>query len=385
MLIVKLLVGIIAGIVIGSYVGPDVIGIVVVLKNVLGQVISFAVPLVVLGFIAPAIASLKSNASKMLLTMLGLCYVSSVGAAAFAAVLGYTIVPHLVIPTNVASLTTLPDVIFNLSIPPVMPVMTALVLAIFVGISCIWAQAEMMDKLLAEINRMVLELVKRILIPLLPFFVSATFAQMAYTGQIATQLPVFLKVILIAIAAHFVWLAVLYAIGGAISRSNPWEVIRHYGPTYLTAVGTMSSAATLPVALDSIHKSSVISLEVADFAIPLGATTHLCGSVLTETFFCLTISQMLYGHMPSLVTMAVFVILFGFFAIGAPGVPGGTVMASLALVQAVLGFDDAGTALLLAIFALQDSFGTACNLLGDGALAMMLEGFYHPGKEKNHR
>ncbi|MBP5169589.1 MAG: cation:dicarboxylase symporter family transporter, partial [Oscillospiraceae bacterium] len=176
------------------------------------------------------------------------------------------------------------------------------------------------------------------------------------------------------------WLAVLYLIAGAYSGKNPMEVLRHYGPAYLTAVGTMSSAATLSVALNGARKSKVLRRDMVDFGIPLFANIHLCGSVLTEVFFCMTISKMLYGQVPAPGTMIVFCLLLGIFAIGAPGVPGGTVMASLGLIIGVLGFDDSGTALMLAIFALQDSFGTACNVTGDGALTLILTGF----AEKHH-
>ena len=169
----------------------------------------------------------------------------------------------------------------------------------------------------------------------------------------------------------------LYAIAGAVSGRNPARVFRYYLPAYLTAVGTMSSAATLPVSLACARRSPALSKTMTEFMIPLGATVHLCGSVLTETFFIMTISQMLYGSLPSVGTMALFIILFGVFAVGAPGVPGGTVMASIGLVTSVIGFDAAGVALLLAIFALQDSFGTACNVTGDGALALILEGLFN--------
>lgn len=157
-------------------------------------------------------------------------------------------------------------------------------------------------------------------------------------------------------------------------------VFRHYGPAYLTALGTMSSAATLAVALKCAHKSSVLDKEIVDFPIPIGSTIHLCGSVLTEVFFVMTISQILYGTIPSVGTMIIFIILLGVFAVGAPGVPGGTVMASLGIVTSILLFDDAGVALLISVFALQDSFGTACNITGDGAIALMLTGLFK--KEK---
>ena len=167
----------------------------------------------------------------------------------------------------------------------------------------------------------------------------------------------------------------LYGVAGIYSGENPWEVLRHYGPAYLTAVGTMSSAATLAVALQCAGRSKVLRRDMVDFGIPLFANIHLCGSVLTEVFFVMTVSKVLYGELPGLGTMILFCVLLGVFAIGAPGVPGGTVMASLGLIIGVLGFGENGTALMLAVFALQDSFGTACNVTGDGALTLMLTGY----------
>ena len=186
----------------------------------------------------------------------------------------------------------------------------------------------------------------------------------------------FLKVIIIVLVGHFIWLTVLYTLGGAISGKNPLKLLKSYGPAYLTAVGTMSSAATLPVALSCAKKSGALDEDIADFAIPLGSTIHLCGSVLTEVFFVMTVSKILYGQVPSVGTMILFIILLGVFAVGAPGVPGGTVMASLGIIISVLGFNEEGTGLMLTIFALQDSFGTACNVVGDGALALMLNGIF---------
>ena len=229
--------------------------------------------------------------------------------------------------------------------------------------------------MLEEFQRIVLAVVTRVVIPILPFFIAGTFCGLAYEGSITKQLPVFLIVILIVMAGHYLWLAVLYGLAGAYSGSNPWEVVRHYGPAYLTAVGTMSSAATLAVALRCAKKSSVLRQDLVDFGIPLFANIHLCGSVLTEVFFVMTVSKVLYGKLPSLGTMVLFCFLLGIFAVGAPGVPGGTVMASLGLIISVLGFGDDGTALMLTIFALQDSFGTACNVTGDGALTLMLTGY----------
>lgn len=376
-LIAKLLLAIGVGAILGINATESAMEVVVAIRGLLSQIIFFTIPLVIFGFIAPAITSLKERASSMLSAMLIMAYLSAVGAAAFAAIAGYSIIPGLNIPTEIQGLKELPKSLFSISIPPIMPVMTALVLAMLSGVAAIWAKAETFEKLLNEIQAMVLHVVKRIVIPILPFFIAATFAQMGYTGRLTQQFPVFFKVILIVLVGHFIWLFLLYLVAGMISGKNPWEVIKHYGPVYLTAVGTMSSAATLPVTLSCARKSKVLPQEVTDFAIPLGSTVHLCGSVLTEVFFCMTIAQMLYGSMPTPGTMTLFIILFGIFAIGAPGVPGGTVMASLAIVQSILGFDADGVGLLLAIFALQDSFGTACNILGDGALALMLRGIFY--------
>jgi Na+/H+-dicarboxylate symporter len=188
-------------------------------------------------------------------------------------------------------------------------------------------------------------------------------------------LGVFLPVILIVIVCHYIWLALLYGLAALYSGKNSWQVLRHYGPAYVTALGTMSSAATLGVALECAGKSSVLRKEVTSFSVPLFANIHLCGSVLTEVFFVCVVSQLLYGTLPSPATLTLFIFLLGIFAVGAPGVPGGTVLASLGIVISVLGFDDAGTALLITIFALQDSFGTACNVTGDGALTLITQKF----------
>jgi Na+/H+-dicarboxylate symporter len=239
----------------------------------------------------------------------------------------------------------------------------------------VWTHARTITAVLQEFQNIVLEIVKKVIIPILPFFIASTFCALAWEGSITKQLPVFLIVILIVMVGHYLWLAVLYGVASVYSGRSGIEVVKHYGPAYLTAVGTMSSAATLAVALDCARKSKNLRPDMVDFGIPLFANIHLCGSVLTEVFFVMTVSKVLYGTLPSAGTMALFCVLLGIFAIGAPGVPGGTVMASLGLITGILLFDDAGTALMLAVFALQDSFGTACNVTGDGALALILTGY----------
>lgn len=373
-LIFKLVLAVGLGLLIGFYSNEGLMNIIVTLKYIFGQIIFFAVPLIIIGFIAPSIAKLKSNASKLLGYAVGLAYLSSVGAALFSALFGYILIPKLSIQSTTESLRELPELIFKLDIPQVMPVMSALFLSIIIGLAVTWTKADLFEKLLNEFQNIVLSLVNKMVIPTLPFFIATTFASLAYEGSITNHLPVFLKVIVIVLIGHFIWLALLYAIGGAISGKNPIEVIKHYGPAYLTAVGSMSSAATLPVSLNCAKKSKVLRKDILDFSIPLCSNIHLCGSVLTEVFFVMVVSQILYGQLPSVSSMILFIMLLGIFAIGAPGVPGGTVMASLGLITSVLAFNETGTALILTIFALQDSFGTACNVTGDGAITLMLTG-----------
>ena len=243
------------------------------------------------------------------------------------------------------------------------------------GLAAVWTKAKTFIKLLDEFQQIVLKLVSKIIIPILPFFIATTFCCLAYEGTITKQLPLFLLAVVIVLIGHFVWMAVLYGVAGLYTKKNPFRVIKHYGPAYITAVGTMSSAATLAVALRCAHKSDALREDMVDFGTPLFANIHLCGSVLTETFFCMIVSVVLTGSLPDVGTMILFCALLAIFAIGAPGVPGGTVMASLGIVSSILGFGAEGLALLLAIFAIQDSFGTACNVTGDGALTMILTGY----------
>lgn len=372
----RLLLGVVIGILVGLVANEGFMNIVVTVKYILGQLINFCVPLIVIGFIAPSITKLGNNASRMLGVAVVIAYVSSILAALGSMAAGYAIIPVLSIVSEVDELKELPGIVFQLDIPQIMSVMSALVFSVLLGLAATWTKAKTITAVLDEFQKIVLEIVTKIVIPILPIFIAFTFCALAYEGTITKQLPVFIKIVLIVMAGHYIWLAVLYGVAGAYAGENPLKVIKNYGPAYLTAVGTMSSAATLAVALRCAKKSEPpLRDDMVDFGIPLFANIHLCGSVLTEVFFVMTISKVLYGSIPSLGTMVLFCVLLGVFAIGAPGVPGGTVMASLGLITGVLGFDETGTALMLTVFALQDSFGTACNVTGDGALTLILTGY----------
>ena len=372
---VKLLIGIVIGIIFGQIFPENVMSVVVPLKNILGQVINFVVPLIVIGFIAPSITKLGNNASRMLGVALMVAYTSSVLAALLSMGAGYAIIPNLPVVSEIEGLKELPEDVFGLTIPQIMNVMSALAFSILIGLAAIWTKAKTIITILDEFQNIVLAIVSKIIIPILPVFSAFTFTCLSYDGTITKQLPVFVSAVVIVMIGHYIWLTVLYVVAGVYSGKNPIEVVKHYGPAYITAVGTMSSAATLAVALRCARKSKVLREDMVDFGVPLFANIHLCGSVLTEVFFCMIVSKVLYGTLPDIQTLVLFCVLLAIFAIGAPGVPGGTVMASLGLITGVLGFGDDGTALMLAIFALQDIFGTACNVTGDGALTLFLTGY----------
>lgn len=376
----RLILGVIVGLVLGNYLTETTIQVVLSIKYFTGQLIFFLVPLIVVGFIVSSITKLNEGSTKVVGFSLLIAYLSSIGAGLFSMLAGYQIIPNLSIPTTVDSLREIPQILFQLDIPPIFSVMTALILSLMIGLGILITKAKQLEILFDQFRDIIILMVNKVLIPILPFFIAANFALLSYEGSIERQLPVFLKVIIIVIIGHFIWMSLMYTIAGVYHKTNPLKLLKFYPSAYLTAIGTMSSAATLGVAVKAVNDSKIIDPKISNFTIPFFSNTHLCGSVLTEVFFLMTVSQVLYGHIPDLGTMLLFVLLLGVFAVGAPGVPGGTVVASLGLISNVLGFDEAGVALILTIFALQDSFGTACNITTDGALSMIVDRYAQPKK-----
>ena len=373
----------IAGIFIGTVANETVIGIILPVKHVLGQIIFFLIPLLIFGFITPSITRLKRNASKLLGVSITLAYISCIGSATLAAIAGYKLIPLFDIVPQSESLAAIPEMIFRLDTPPLMPVLSALVLSFMLGLSIIWTKADRIEHALYEFQNLVFIMVKKFLIPVLPLFIAANFSILAYEGALASRLPVFFAILIITILCHITWMAILYSSAGAYSRKNPWQVLKYYGPVILTALGTQSSAASLGVAIEQTKKSPVLRPDIRDFAIPLFGNIHFAGSILDVVFLSLAVSQLLYGTMPGLEKLLVFIPLLGIFAIAAPGLPGGTLITSLGLIHAVLGIDEAGTALMISIFALLDSFGTTHNITSDGALTLMLSSYADKRKDEN--
>ncbi|SBW03850.1 cation:dicarboxylase symporter family transporter [uncultured Dysgonomonas sp.] len=368
----RLLLGVLGGVVLGLFASESLIAVVLPVKHILGQVIFFLIPLIIFGFITPSITRLKKNASRLLGSSLLLAYVSCIGSASLAAFVGYKIIPLLdIVPVKEAT-NSLPEMLFRLDIPPLMPVLSALVFAFLLGLSVIWTKAVKIEAALYEFQDLIFAMVKKILIPILPFFIAANFSILAYEGALASRLPVFLAILVITVLCHLIWISFLYISSGLYARVNPWKVLKYYGPVALTALGTQSSAASLGVAIEQTKKCPELKPEIRDFAIPLFGNIHFPGSILDVVFLSLAVSQLLYGTMPDITQILIFIPLLGIFAIAAPGLPGGTLITSLGLIHAVLGIDDAGAALMITIFALLDSFGTTHNITSDGALTLAL-------------
>ena len=368
----RLLIALALGIFLGSIASPNVITVFDSIRHLTGQVVMFSVPLIILGSVAPAIAKMGKNASRLLGLSLILAYGSVVLAGFLSMFLGRAILPVLNIADTAAAARAMPAMIFTLNIPQIMPVMSALALALMGGLAVVWTKSKTFGNILEEFHNIVMALVRKVIIPILPFFIGTTFANLAFQGRITVQLPVFIQIIGILFAIHILWIVILYIIATLYSKRNPLEVIRYYGPPWLTAFGTMSSAATLPVALRAAERSPVLDKNAVSFGIPLFAHIHMPGSIISIVMLAMTVSKVLYGELPSLETMLVFIPLLAIFAVAAPGVPGGTLMASLGLIYAVLGFDEVATGLMLAIFAIQDSLGTSCNITSDGPMMMNL-------------
>lgn len=372
---VRLLISVVIGILIGLIANETAISVILPIKHILGQIIFFLIPLLILGFITPAIARLNKNASKLLGRSLLLAYLSCIGSASLAAFMGYALIPLLdIVPTHETA-TVLPDMIFQLDIPPLMSVLSALVFAFMLGLSLIWTKSSLLEQVSFEFQNMVFAMVKKFLLPILPFFIASNFCILAYEGALASRFPIFIAILVITVSCHIIWMSFIYASAGLYAKINPWKVLKHYGPVALTALGTQSSAASLGIAIEETKKSSVLRSDVRDFTIPLLGNIHFPGSILDVVFLALVVSQLLYGNMPELSKMLIFIPLLGIFAIAAPGLPGGTLISSLGLIHAVLGIDDTGVALMISIFALLDSFGTTHNITSDGALTLALSAY----------
>ncbi|KZE32694.1 Na+/H+-dicarboxylate symporter [Crenobacter luteus] len=373
-LVLKLVVGMAAGLILGLVLPLGAVEALMTFKMLVGQFISFLIPLIIVFYIMDGIASLDGAPGRLLGLTVALAYGSTVlaGCVAFAA--GSALLPQL-LDTAVQAASKPAEVapLFQLAVKPPLEVMTALVLAFVFGTGIAVTGAAELKKVVGQGKDIVERVLARVLIPLLPAYIACVFAEMAYDGSAFATLKTFGVVLLLAVCLHWAWLAALYLFTGLATGRNPLALIRAMLPAYFTALGTMSSAATIPVALRSARALKV-SGPVADFAMPLCATIHLSGSTITLVS-CATAVMLMDPTLadPDWATMLPFVLMLGVTMVAAPGAPGGAVMSALGILASMLHFPEASLALMIALYLAQDSFGTACNVTGDGVIALWLD------------
>ncbi|MGH4121997.1 MAG: dicarboxylate/amino acid:cation symporter [Clostridium sp.] len=372
-LLPRLIIAIILGIFLGNILPETGIRLFATFNGLFGQFLGFAIPLIIIGFVAPGIGDLGTGAGKILAITAGLAYGSTVIAGSLAYFANVTILPIFLKPGSLGAgfgKGELAKAFINIKIPPLMDVMTALVMAFTLGIGIAVIKSTAIKSVMKEFQDIITKLITGIVIPLLPIYIMGTFANMTYAGQVASILKVFSKVFILVLIIHFTVIVLQYLIAGMIAGANPFKLIKTMIPAYLTAIGTQSSAATIPVTLAQAKKNGVND-GVADFVVPLCATIHLSGSTITLVSCSLAI-MMLNGMNYSFGTFFGFILALGVTMVAAPGVPGGAVMAALGLLQSMLGFNEQLTSLMIALYLAQDSFGTACNITGDGAIAILI-------------
>ncbi|MFM5253847.1 dicarboxylate/amino acid:cation symporter [Aeromonas hydrophila] len=375
-LVLKLVAGILAGLLLGLYAPEWVARVLFTAKTVIGQLITFTIPLIILFFIMSGIASLPKNSGKLLGKTVALSYCSTILAGLFAFTVASNLIPRLTTaaePTAESAIKLASYI--NLEIPPLFGVMSALAAAFVFGIGISATQATDLRRVADQGRDIIDRLLAKVIIPLLPFYIAGVFVEMTVEGTVIATLKTFGVVLVMAIVMHWLWLSVLFVGTGLALGRSPAQLIKNMLPAYFTALGTMSSAATIPVALQA-SKNNGVSDGIANFTVPLCATIHLCGSTITLVT-CATAVMFLSEHLaiPGIDTMLPFIMMLGVIMIAAPGAPGGGVMSALGLLTSMLGFGEASIALMIALYLAQDSFGTACNVTGDGVIALWADRF----------
>lgn len=373
-LIFKLIAGIVIGSFIGLYAPHWVTQLLLTFKVMFGQLLFFTIPLLILFFITSGIASLPQNSGKLLGRTLGIAYLSTILAGIVAFFAAALIVPLLASEnTDIAGITgVVLEPFIQLDIPPVFGVMTALALAFIFGLGIAATGSSALKKASDQGRDIIEVLLVKVIIPLLPFYIAGVFAEMAAAGTVFETLKTFGVILLLSISLHWVYIVSMFVIAGIKAGVSPVKLIKNMLPAYFTALGTMSSAATIPVTLQCT-KNNDVNEDVANFTVPLCATTHLAGSTITIVS-CTVAVMVLHGSLaiPSFMMILPFILMLGIVMLAAPGVPGGAVMAAVGLLGSMLGFGETAIALMIALYMAQDSFGTACNVTGDGAIALLV-------------
>ena len=373
-LLFKVFCGIALGILLGNY-SPDwLYRILITFKSLFANFLNFSIPLIMIGLIMPSIGDLEKNAGKLLAITVVIAYGFTLFSGFSTYFVGDTLFNSLLENEQIGTLEdhsrSLPPY-FTIDMPPIFDVMTALLLSFIVGIGLSVREAPVLTNVVKEFGDIVKWLITKAIIPVLPYYIMTIFAEITFSGQVASVMVVFFKLIIILFIMHIVLLLLQYIFAGLISGKNPIKSLGAMLPAYATALGTQSSAATIPVTLRQSLKLG-ISQRIAGFVIPLCATIHLSGSTMKITACALAL-MMLQGTPYDFSMFAGFIMMLGIIMVAAPGVPGGAIMAALGVLHSMLGFDENQQALMVALYIAMDSFGTACNVTGDGAVALIVD------------
>lgn len=380
----KILIAIATGIGLGLIAPAWMVRIFITFNGIFSQFLGFAIPLIIVGLVAPAIADIGKTAGKMLIATVAIAYGSTIFAGLVSYLTGAALFPGMIqsgSPLQEVSQASELSPYFTVTIPPLMGVMTALVLAFTLGLGLAALERHTLKDALHDFEQVIIKTINSAIIPLLPLYIFGIFLNMTYVGQVFSILTVFIKIIGIIFLIHIGILILQFAIAGGFVRRNPFRLLWTMLPAYFTALGTQSSAATIPVTLAQAKKNGV-SEDIAGFTIPLCSTIHMSGSTL-KIVACALALMIMQGMPYNFGMFAGFICMLGITMVAAPGVPGGAIMASLGLLQSMLGFDQEAQALMIALYIAMDSFGTACNVTGDGAIALIIDRFMGPGSRKN--
>ena len=365
----------------GGYLPVKVIRAFSTFNGLFSQFLGFIIPLLILGLVAPAIADIGKKAGRMLLGTTALAYTATIVSGFAAYIVASGIFPSLIEPGSLATATAQGQdaaPYFSIEIAPLMGVMTALVLAFVLGLGMANLRGMALHAAFNDFRDIIYRTIGKVIIPLLPLFIFGIALNMSYSGQALSILHVFIKIIGIIFLLHIGVLLFQYCVAGLIARQNPLLMLWRMLPAYITALGTQSSAATIPVTLRQTIANGV-NKDVAGFVVPLCATIHLSGSTL-KIVACAIALMLMQGSPVEFTHLAGFILMLGVVMVAAPGVPGGAIMAALGVLHSMLGFGDNEQALMIALYITMDNFGTACNVTGDGALAVIINRFYKPEK-----
>ena len=375
-LLFKVFVAIVLGIVFGLYLPESINRIFTTFNAFFGQFLNFAIPLIIMGLIMPAISDLGKGAGKLLLLTAAIAYGSTLFSGFMTYFITSGIFPQLLEShvNNVAEVGNTARELtpyFTITIPPALDVMTALVFAFVIGLGLSYQEKSSLKLVVKDFETIIMQLIENVIVPLLPLFILGIFASMSFSGKVFSILSVFINIIGVIFALHIILLLLQYTIAGIVTKQNPLKLLATMMPAYFTALGTQSSAATIPVTLQQTLKNGV-SEKIAGFVVPLCATIHLSGSTMKIT--ACAIALMILQGMPFDFTLfAGFIFMLGIAMVAAPGVPGGAIMAAVGILQSMLGFNDEMIGLMIALYIAMDSFGTACNVTGDGAIALVVD------------